>query len=183
MKELFVQPNIYRKKEIETPHGVAIIVLDRHNHILLAQKYDHDAEFGRQPEQWNVLMETAHPRERPDETVWRGIREELGKLPGDFCFIPDSYLRTTHAYYRHIGYAFPLDCFAVRFTGEDGNPNTIFCSHDDEIRAYSWTDPGQLPQYDLETGTRILLAQYQQRLFSTRTPAYFFQKETVLFSG
>ena len=89
-REIVVSTTITHPRFIEhNPQcqGVAIIVVNRKNDVLLVQQRYDDLQYGRIRGQWNIITETREEGELVRGTVWRAIQEELGSTPDDFSVL------------------------------------------------------------------------------------------------
>jgi len=167
-RERVVSTTITHPRHIELNakcQGVAIIVVNRENEVLLAQQQYDDLPYGRVQGQWNIITETREEGEFVRGTVWRAIQEELGCTPDDFSVLGGTYKETNNTYNKYLGYRYFYRCIALVYTAHPGtDPNALFHSHDGEIVQFAWVPFHQLNQYDIEYGARLVLDDYREEL-------------------
>jgi hypothetical protein len=167
MKEIFQTRVTSPCKEVVSnyPHGVAVIILNTDNEVLLGVE-NHAEEHRLEVPIWNILTETW----KPDQDVGikkpliRALREELSAPMEWFSYIPGTYRETSGAYVITMGYDYKYRCVCLRFVGDPGIPaETLFHAIDGEILTHHWFSLSNLPG-TLEVGAKLLINEYRELL-------------------
>lgn len=150
-----------RIKHHPQSQGVAIIVVNSVQEVLLAQQRNADLTYERRAGQWNIITETREEHELVRSTVWRAIVEELGQPRNNFSVMAGTYRETNERYRAQVGYQYTFRCIMLSYT-EDSfiDPNTLFHSHDGELAQFAWVPYDRLDRYDIEFGARLVLNDY-----------------------
>lgn len=137
--------------------GVVIFVSNLKGEILVVQEHLDFPETQIKPGDYSVVCEASMEGEGWEETVIRGLTEELGfgkpELEEHFKFDPET---------SFLGEGLFLDdvlarVIVVYYTGDLGT--LLSKTGDGEVTVVSWEQPQNLISYHLRTGVRRILSE------------------------
>ena len=146
--------------EIATmPHGIAAVVINVRNEVLLGLEAQGD-QF-RKRFQWNIQTETIDPLVDYDVTsaTVRLFREELSAPITHFSRYQKSN-RELIEWYTEMGIKFTFSCACYLYEGKMENAARLFRPQSrKEIITHKWFPLTQLPKR-CETFARLVIAEY-----------------------
>lgn len=158
---------------INKGQGVALVIFNTEGEMLLLNQSDCDDTYGRTVGQWNILTETREEGEYVEDTMKRGILEELGKELKEFWVLPDTYRETNGIYEEIMGYPFIFRCLCLLYTGDPRiSASEKFHSKTGEIQSYQWVSWDSLHEQPMEIGA-YLVVEYYGTIFPHKTNDWF----------
>jgi len=155
-----VERKISSSQEIKEKYqksGIVIFIMSQEGEILLVKENTANPTTGREIGNYGVICETSRENEDWEETVIRGIKEELGIDPE----IENSYLKID-----------PKNCFLGESLFVDGvlarvvvakwigdKDDISFVKNDGEVSVVGWEKPENLLSYPLRNGVRKILGE------------------------
>lgn len=144
-------------RELYRKIGVVVFILNSKGQTLLLQEDKANPETGRSVGEFSVLCETSEDDELWQETVVRGLQEELGlrtdqifdyfELNSEECFLGETLF---------------VDGVLARviLTHYKGPDNLFFSlSGDGEVNVIGWENPENLCAFNLRVGVRKVLSE------------------------
>lgn len=142
-------------KEKYQKAGVVVFVLNQSGEILMVRENLNDSTTGKESGTFGVVCETSDEGEDWEETVIRGLMEELGislqETPSVFRISPDSCF---------LGESLFVDGVLARvatvyFTGD--SDKLLSTAGGGEVSIVGWEKPENLLSYPLRIGVRKIL--------------------------
>ena len=148
--------------------GIALLILNGKDEILLGRQNHAEPEFGRNEGDWNIITETTEPNERFRGTVYRALFEEMRIEPEEFSdlfeVVPGTYRESNGVYLEKLSYPFKFRCVALHYKG---GLERKFRSRDGEMSEFRWVALSEINNYHIEDGALWVIDYYQELLFSS----------------
>ncbi len=146
--------------------GVVVFILNELGEVLVVRENSANLDTGKRVGEYGVICETSNGGETWEETVIRGLGQELGIEPDQvstfFRVSPDESFLGESPFVDGV----LARVVAIRWVGQ---ADFTSFSGDGEVSIVGWEKPGNLPFYRLRAGVRKILGECLEGRVLART--------------